>query len=203
MHNTAQTSSASDITENSTTPTPTLAESVGQWFPLTPRFFAVVAGALIIGALVGALVSVALQPKPINPSTYTKPLQVEQTSLQQQTRYGRVVSLNYVLLVSHYNQMVTDLNASNVSASEGDATLLSTSTATFLTDLQKTTVPVCLQSTNAAFVQGLTSIQQGASLLDKALVANDAGQSNQAGRQIAQGFDQITTAEGDYAAAVC
>ena len=157
--------------------------------------------ALALGLLLGIVLMAIVTPKPVN----IHPLQSQATNLQQQAAYGRVMMLNYTDFDEHYNWMVTDANATNPSTAtvEADATKLANSTQTYIKDLKNLTVPACLKATNTALLTGLTDIQQGASALDKALVANDAGQVSATGDQFSQGLALINTAEQDYALATC
>lgn len=165
---------------------------------------AALVAALLLGALIGALVSLAFQPKPVNPSTYTKPLQAQLTTLREQQAYARIITIDYPLDALNYNLMSDNCTYSSSTAEcEVDLTNLARDDGQFATDLKALHVPACLASANTLFLQGLPQEVSGAAALEQAVKNNDAGAESTAVTQLSQGFDGVSKAMVAYKSATC
>lgn len=152
----------------------------------------------IVSAFLGA--TIAMHSMPPAP----KASAVDLIPLQEQQAYGRVVAIDYPLVVLNSNLAGNDCASVLSTANcEGDLSLLSRDAGKFMTDLKALKVPACFASTNAIFLQALPQLQNGATALEQAVRNNDAAAAKATVSQITQGSNGLERAMAAYKTATC
>ncbi len=157
---------------------------------------------LIVVSLVSAFLGATIAVRSMPPTP--KPAVVDLTPLHQQQAYGRVIAIDYPLVVLNSNLAGSDCSSVLSTAScETDLSLLAQDAGRFLTDLKSLKVPACFASADALFLQALPQLQSGASALERAVKDNDAKAASATAPQIKQGSDGLERAMAAYKTATC
>lgn len=171
--------------------------------PVTlPTFFIGSIVLLVVVSLVSAFLGATIAVHSMPP--VPKSAAVDLIPLQAQQAYGRVVAIDYPLVVLNSDLAGNDCSVALLTDNcEGDLSTLSRDAGKFVTDLKALKVPACFASANVLFLQALPQLQSGASALEQAVKNNDAAAAKATVSQITQGSDGLERAMAAYKTATC